>query len=69
MLFALVAASSFGVSHCIRFGDVIRSNSEKCIQMSGKVGKLKSGTKICLPSEMPVESLTTCDELIGLQRY
>jgi len=69
VLFALVAASLFGVSQSIRFGDVIRANSEKCTQMSGKVVKLKSGKQICLPSEMPVESLITCDEMIGLQSY
>lgn len=66
LLFVL-AAASFGVSHSIRFGDVIRANSEKCARIHGQVVEIKTGTEVCLPSGLTVEGLTACDDRIALQ--
>ena len=60
ILFVLTAAS-FGVSEGMRCGDVIRANSDKCARIRGQVVELRTGTEVCLPSEMSVEGLTTCD--------
>ena len=62
LLFVVLVAASFGVSEGIRFGDVIRANSEKCARIHGQVVELRTGTEVCLPSEMSVEGLTACDE-------
>jgi hypothetical protein len=60
-LFVVLMAASFGVSEGMRFGDVIRANSEKCARIRGQIVELRAGTEVCLPSEMSVEGLTTCD--------
>ena len=68
LLFVVLVAASFGVSEGIRFGDVIRANSEKCARIRGQVVELRTGTEVCLPSEMSVEGLATCDDRIASQR-